>query len=110
MGNTSPYGIERLFDKSIKQIDLRKFTKTDSNGLSNVFFYTEQQSGYEYLFVYHIDMYICLGKIIKREILDNLDNNVLTITVDTKRKYVVSTWLNYHIFNGEYRILSQYMV
>lgn len=112
MGNLlKPYGIERIFDKSINNIDLRAFLKTDINGNSNVFIWKKDNNSDEYLMIIFIEQIFSLGKIIDKEYPDKYDPNVCIIKTDNNRKYIVSPFLNYiNIDNLFCKFIDDYIV
>lgn len=112
MGNNiKPYGIERIFDKSIDIIDLRMFLKSDTDGYCNVFFFQKNNSSeYTYLMILFLDEFWCLGIIINKEYPDKYNPNIYIITVDNGRKYIVTSFLEIQIFNGQCKFLNNYLV
>lgn len=112
MGNYNNYGVERLFDKSINSIDLRRFTLTNKEDISNVFYYKDKRkTGYVYLFIYYLDIYISLGKITSEQYLNTNDPNVIKTTVESGREYIIHAWLNNQDVDlKNCRILSEYLI
>ena len=53
-------------------------------------------------------MYLCLGLIKSQNVINKYNPN--ESIVDTGRKYVIHTWLNYQQIEGEIRMVSNYMV
>lgn len=100
MGNYfTYYGIERIFDKDTKIIDLRLYTKTDKNGFCNVFYTII--SNRQFLVIYHLSQYFSLGYVVENKENDPLNPNHSIVTVNSGRKYIIHTHIDSKDMEGK---------
>lgn len=82
----SEFGVERIFDGSVKVIDLRKFTETTLK--CNVF-YTNGLMSDVYLFIYYLKDFWYLGKIVSEKLIDENNPNESIILTNSGRQYLI---------------------
>lgn len=82
-------GVERLFDGTADTIDLRPFTTTFTEENSCNVFYCVSDSGGKHLFIFYLDVYWYLGKVVTENYLDDHNPNESIVKVKSGRKYVI---------------------